>query len=258
MPSPLKPREQGDLGELSAMEWLASQGATVAIPVFHSPDWDLVAELDDRLIRVQVKTSTAWRRGRWTVLISTRGGNQSWSGLVKYFDPDRSDFLFAHVGDGRRWFIPATALECRSGLTLGGRKYSEFEVERGRPLVQASRGVLLESEAPEGEYASGQSTAPVKRWAQPSQVRILPPPSLIQPRDRGKPEAPVGAHASGRTTVYPKRRITIPRLAFTAAWLKIGDRLRVQAAGPGRLTVERIDGRVDPAGDDSAESSDAA
>ena len=46
MPSRLKPREQGDLGELSAMEWLASQGAKIYISVFHSPDVDLIAELE--------------------------------------------------------------------------------------------------------------------------------------------------------------------------------------------------------------------
>jgi hypothetical protein len=38
MPSPFKPREQGDLGELSAMEWLASQGAHIYLPLGHSPD----------------------------------------------------------------------------------------------------------------------------------------------------------------------------------------------------------------------------
>lgn len=36
----LKPRQQGDLGELSAMEWLTSKGAAVFKPVFHSPDID--------------------------------------------------------------------------------------------------------------------------------------------------------------------------------------------------------------------------
>ena len=58
----LTPREQGDFGELSAMQWLASQGASVALPVGHSPDWDLIAELDGRLLRVQVKTCIASTR----------------------------------------------------------------------------------------------------------------------------------------------------------------------------------------------------
>jgi hypothetical protein len=33
----LKPREQGDIGELSAMEWLASKGAHIYVPVSTSP-----------------------------------------------------------------------------------------------------------------------------------------------------------------------------------------------------------------------------
>jgi hypothetical protein len=46
------PREQGDLGEVSAVDWLASAGARVFIPFGHSPDYDLVADLDGRLVRV--------------------------------------------------------------------------------------------------------------------------------------------------------------------------------------------------------------
>jgi hypothetical protein len=128
------PRRQGDAGELSAMCWLVSRGATVAIPVGHSPDYDLIADFRGQLARVQVKTSTCWTGRRWTVSIATRGGNQSWSGLVKRLDPSRCDSLFVHVGDGRRWYIPASALECSSGLTLAGPKYAEFEVEPGDPL----------------------------------------------------------------------------------------------------------------------------
>lgn len=116
------------------MEWLAGQGAQIYVPVGHSPDVDLVALLDGRLLRVEVKTGTCRTRGRWSVRISTMGGNQSWNGIVKYFDPNRCDYLFVHVGDGRRWFIPTAALRCRSGLTLGGPRYAEFEIEPGRPL----------------------------------------------------------------------------------------------------------------------------
>jgi hypothetical protein len=37
---------------------------------------------------------------------STRGGNQSWNGLVKCFSASRCGFLFVLVADGRRWFHP--------------------------------------------------------------------------------------------------------------------------------------------------------
>jgi PD-(D/E)XK endonuclease len=133
----ISPRRQGDLGELSAMEWLGSQGYSVFVPVGHSPDCDLIADDGDDLLRVQVKTSTRHRNRRWEIMLCTRGGNQSWNGLVKRFSAARCDSLFVLVADGRRWFIPAAAVEGGTGLHLGGPKYAEFEVDAGRPLPVA-------------------------------------------------------------------------------------------------------------------------
>ena len=67
-------------------------------------------------------------------MLCTRGGNQSWSGTTKYFDAGRCDYLFVHTGDGRRWFMPSNVVEGRSGISLGGPKYAEYEIERGAPL----------------------------------------------------------------------------------------------------------------------------
>jgi PD-(D/E)XK nuclease superfamily protein len=130
----LSPRRQGDLGELSAMEWLVSQGYSLYLPLGHSPDVDVIAELDCDLLRVQVKTTTQYVKRRWAVMICTRGGNQSWNGTVKWFAASRCDRLFVLVADGRRWFIPAEAVDARTALRLGGPKYAEFEIEPGRPL----------------------------------------------------------------------------------------------------------------------------
>jgi hypothetical protein len=106
----------------------------VYIPLGHSPDCDLVADLDDRLVRVQVKTSRCYRLGRWEVSLATRGGNRSWGGIVKLFTPDRADYVFVHVADGRRWFIPSRELGGGTGIRLGGPKYAGFEVDPGRPF----------------------------------------------------------------------------------------------------------------------------
>jgi PD-(D/E)XK endonuclease len=130
----VNPRRQGDLGEVSAIEWLVARGYPVWLPVGHSPDVDVVARIDGRLVGVQVKTCTVRRRGRFEVTICTRGGNQSWSGLVKHFSPDRCDWLFVLVADGRRWFIPAAEVDGGSGIRLGGPKYAAYEIEPGRPL----------------------------------------------------------------------------------------------------------------------------
>jgi len=116
------------------MNWLSYAGALVCKPLFESPDYDLLADFGDRIVRVQVKTSTCWRLNRWEVTLATRGGNQSWSGLVKRLDAARCDALFVHVGDGRRWYIPAADLGGGSGILLGGPKYATYEVEPGEPL----------------------------------------------------------------------------------------------------------------------------
>jgi Holliday junction resolvase-like predicted endonuclease len=98
----MSPRRQGDLGELSAMEWLGSQGFAVFFPIGHSPDCDLVVDDGCALQRVQVKTTTQLHKRRWVVTLCTRGGNRSWNGLVKHFSSSRCDSLFVLVADGRR------------------------------------------------------------------------------------------------------------------------------------------------------------
>jgi hypothetical protein len=130
----MSPRRQGDLGELSAMEWLASNGYAVYYPIGHSPDCDVVINDGRGLQRVQVKTTGRYQNRRWNVMICTRGGNQSWNGLVKRFSASRCDWLFVLVADGRRWFIPAAAIEGGTCVVLGGPKYARFEVEAGRPF----------------------------------------------------------------------------------------------------------------------------
>ena len=91
----MNPREQGDLGERAAAVWLLSQGYPTAYPFGHRADWDLLTEIDHTIYKVQVKTMTVYRRGRWELTLCTRGGNQSWSGLVKLLDASRCHFVFA-------------------------------------------------------------------------------------------------------------------------------------------------------------------
>jgi hypothetical protein len=132
----LSTREQGDVGERAAAVWLLLQPDTsVFVPFGHSPDTDLVAIMDGRLLRVQVKTSTVRiSNDRYAVTLATRGGNQSWNGLVKRFSSARCEFLFVLVGDGRQWFIPAARVEGGTSIIVGGPKYAPYEVERGRPI----------------------------------------------------------------------------------------------------------------------------
>jgi hypothetical protein len=173
-------------------------------------------------------------------MIATRGGNQSWTGLVKYFKRDRCDYLFVHVGDGRRWFIPAAAVSCRSGLTLGGPKYEAFEVEPGRQLQAEDAEAGLES-SQQGEYRSGQTGRPVKALAK-SFGGSNPPSPIPSPRPPLKPtryERKLGQ--SGPAVINQKRRLTIPQRAFFEAGFENGSTVRVRSDGPGHIVVEQIE-----------------
>jgi hypothetical protein len=96
-------------------------------------------------VRVQVKTSRMYRLGRWEVTLATRGGNRSWNGVVKHFSSLRTDFLFAHVADGRRWFISAERISGGTQILLGGPKYATFEVESGRSFNAGAAVTPLDS-----------------------------------------------------------------------------------------------------------------
>lgn len=230
------------------MEWLAGQGALVWVPLGHSPDVDLIAQIDERLLRIQVKTSTVRRetpRGheRWYVAVGTNGGNQSWSGCAKKFDPTKVDYLFALVGDGRRWMIPAPVIEVQRQITLGGKDYSEFELERGQAinrLVYPEGTASLELPSPPGGAPeSGEPGRPVKSVALLEWVRVPPPPSA--PHDPGDAESQTSAPLRfQRTRISPKHQVTIPSVPFRAAGLNPGDRLHGRADGPGRVILERI------------------
>lgn len=229
------------------MEWLASKGAIVWVPLGHSPDVDLIAELDERLLRVQVKTSTLRRktpRGheRWGVAVATNGGNQSWSGRSKTFDPAKVDYLFALVGDGRRWMIPASAVEAERQITLGGPSYSEFEIEPGTPIDQVvypdSPARLELPPQQGGAPESGEPGRPVKSVALLEWVRVPPPPSPRQPLVGGETSTPLRFQ---RTRISSQHQVTIPSVAFRGASLNPGDRLHASADGVGRVILERVD-----------------
>jgi PD-(D/E)XK endonuclease len=247
-------RQQGDLGEASAIEWLTRIGATVLIPFGHSPDYDLVAEFDSRLIRIQVKTCTCVTirqdgGRRFAVHIATNGGNRSWTGVAKRFDSDRVDYLFALVGDGRRWFIPAGAIEGATNISLGGLKYSEFEIKPGLPIheiVYGDQRSASRIDSGRGSAGVGEPGWTVNSVALPEWVRIPPPPSGSPTSPESGPSSSLDLRTTAQTRISANHQVTIPRRPFAAADLSTGDRIRVVPDGRGRVILERIESRSEP------------
>lgn len=234
-------RHQGDLGEAAAIQWLTEIGAVAFVPLFHSPDVDLVAEIDGELIRVQVKTSMrrVENENCFQVQLATRGGNQSWTGLVKYFDPRRCDFLFVLVADGRCWFIPSSAVEGRSGINLGGTKYSEFEVNSPGRGIGGKRSGRSRIDAKRGSAGAGEPGQTVNLVPRAEWVRLPPPPS----NGSAQPFADPMHYGEGRgqTRISRNHQVTIPKKPFGTAALRVGDQLKVEAMGPGQIALTRIE-----------------
>ena len=79
--------------------------------------------------------------------------------------------------------------------------------------------------------ASKRQRGGCKSLALPSEVRILPPPSELRRRE------PAGV---GRTRISSNHQLTVPRAPFEQAELEVGDGFRVEAVGPGQLTLTRL------------------
>ncbi len=258
-------RQQGDLGEASAIEWLTRVGATVSVPFGHSPDYDLIAHVQGELLRVQVKTSTFRRRTpkgheRWEVSLATNGGNQSWSRAVRTFDPSRFDLLFGLTGGGRRWLIPADTIEAAHAISPGGRKHSEFEIDSASPIdsvVHVEAEAFLESQPHLGEYPSGQRMRAVNASAY-----AFTGSNPVSPISAGSPDQTLDSDAgeiaradrklsrSGQAIIRSKRLATIPKKPYLEAGLRVNDRMRVRAQGQGRLIFERIEESRQPGAQD--------
>ena len=235
-------RQQGDLGEASAVEWFVRQGATVSLPLGFSPHYDLLAEVRGIVLRVQVKTATsrfATLAGeeRWDVHIATNGGNQSWTGLAKRFDPRAVDLLFVFVGDGRRWVIPAREVESETSVKLGGPKYSEFEIEASSPIDALVYGDQAASRIARnaGERRSRRAGPVCKTGA-----------SVLSEFDSHLPHSQSSSAseqvlAVGRTRVGKNHQVTIPKGPFDAYGLAVGDLMRVECNGQGFIKLSRIE-----------------
>ena len=247
MPNGFHPRKQGDIGEAHAIAWLTEMGADVSVPLFHSPDYDVIAQFSEELLRVQVKTSRVRDGDRFTVHIATNGGNRSWNGAVKYFDRRRCDFLFARLVDGRRWFIPSSAVSGSTSIVLGGPKYAEYQIDENGAIPDAARA-RLECAELRGSSGDGESGRSVKSVAQPQWVRIPPPPLSV--RENGQSISRSSNDRVGRCRMSSGHQMTVPIGPFRAAELAPGDQFEVIADGPGEVSCVTGPRRACPAGAD--------
>lgn len=122
--------QQGDLGEARAAYELVKLGYMLSKPMHVHLPYDFIAEKDDVLYRVQVKTSGLMLRKStqvYQVQLCSTGGNR----LVNtrtHFDSTKIDLLFVMTTDDRCWLIPANKITSKTIISVGTVLYADYQV----------------------------------------------------------------------------------------------------------------------------------
>jgi len=125
----MKPKEKGDLAAAHAIAYFMTNGYEVCLPIGDKRPYDLIAEQDGTLFRVQVKFA-GWYKGdnKYKAALRTMGGNQSFYTSKKYLSTD-FDILFVYVANGRKFVIPWKEITNRNSIAIEASKFSKYEVK---------------------------------------------------------------------------------------------------------------------------------
>ena len=120
---------QGNMGLGKAIEYFTSHQIPVSLPLNDTQPYDLIADFNGKLQRVQVKTSRSTQTEGKSYSISLRncGGNRTGSVRQVLFDNTTCDYLFIYTGANKMYLIPSKIIEAKNSIVVG-IKYSEFEV----------------------------------------------------------------------------------------------------------------------------------
>lgn len=122
---------KGDIGESRAIYEYTKLGYVVSRTLFDSAKYDLVIDDGNGLIKVQVKTTTIQtgkNKNGWQVELRTATSSNRFFSHRTREDNDY-DIIFVMTGDDRCWSIPMSCVDSKSGITVGNKKYHEFEIK---------------------------------------------------------------------------------------------------------------------------------
>ncbi|MFZ1258098.1 MAG: group I intron-associated PD-(D/E)XK endonuclease [Candidatus Saccharimonas sp.] len=125
----MKTKEKGDLATAHAISYFMTNGYEVCLPIGDKRPYDLIAEQEGKLYRVQVKYAGYYTgEQKYKAALRTMGGNQSYFSAKKYSDTD-FELLFIYVGNGRMFLIPWPELKNRNSVSIEASKFARFEVK---------------------------------------------------------------------------------------------------------------------------------
>lgn len=123
--------QQGDLGEARAIFELTRLGYILSKPLINHVPYDLIADKNGVLYRVQVKTSQCSPNNPniFAINLVTSGGNTKVN-IRRAFDHNKVDLLFVLVNDGRCWLIPTNTITAKTSINVGApdSRYNQYQL----------------------------------------------------------------------------------------------------------------------------------
>ncbi len=112
--------KQGGIGMSAAIYKLTQLGYTVSIPLIDNQEYDLIADFDYKLYKVEVKSTSVKTPSGWAVQIKKVRPNRT-TNVITAFDPSKIDLLFVYTIDGDCYLIPSDDIDTRNQLTVPGK-----------------------------------------------------------------------------------------------------------------------------------------
>lgn len=122
-------KQRGNAGLSYAIAYFGCNGYTVSIPLNDTQDYDLIVDDGTSLKKVQVKSTSQTKDGRYLVSLKSCGGTKG--AIYKTVKDTDIDLLFVLCSNKDAYVIPKEAITQCSALTLNPnvtQKTNQYDV----------------------------------------------------------------------------------------------------------------------------------
>ena len=119
-------KEKGNTGLGIAIAYYTSNGYTVSIPLNDTQDYDLIVDKNNKLKRVQIKSSSFIdKRGNYQVALKSCGGTKGKT--YKTITDTEIEELFILLDNMDIYIVPKSVITNRSTINIGCSKYEKYK-----------------------------------------------------------------------------------------------------------------------------------
>lgn len=110
---------QGNMGLGRAIAYFTFNGIPISIPLNDTQGYDLIADYNGKLKRVQIKTTMMLNKNEDSYMVGLRNtGGASGKTKIRDFDKESFDLLFILCQNGNEYLIPVEDISVKTYITL--------------------------------------------------------------------------------------------------------------------------------------------